>query len=160
MARFPIGLDFPFTKFLLHFFLSWTSSLSISSYAIFASTLSNDVLLGLPTGLLPSTLNSIHFFTQSSSLFLITFPHHMSIPSQPTTSNDNRLNSNQPSQFFTCCLPTPMTLASGGGGSDVPASGPPASFSVHLASNAVTLAGSVHKFRDANVVRMWVQLKR
>ena len=58
-----------------------------------------------------------------------------------------------------CCLPTPMTLASGGK-SDVPACGPPASFSVHLASGAVTPAGSVHKSRGDNVVRMWVQLKR
>ena len=52
-----------------------------------------------------------------------------------------------------------MTLASGGE-SDVPACGPPASFSVHLASSAVTPAGSVHKSRGDNVVRMWVQLKR
>ena len=51
-----------------------------------------------------------------------------------------------------CCLPTPM--------SDVPACHPPASFSVHLASSAVTPAGSVHKSRGDNVVRMWVQLKR
>ena len=58
-----------------------------------------------------------------------------------------------------CCLPTPMTLASGGE-SDVPACGPPASFSVHLASSAVTTAGSIHKSRGDNVVRMWVQLKR
>ena len=35
-----------------------------------------------------------------------------------------------------CCLPTPMALASGGE-SDVPDCGPPASFSVHLASSAV-----------------------
>ena len=69
-------------------------------------------------------------------------------------------------QPFTCmacllcfCLPTPMTLASVGE-SDVPACGPPASFSVHLASSAVTPAGSVHKSRGDNVVRMWVQLKR
>ena len=47
-----------------------------------------------------------------------------------------------------------------GGESDVPACGPPASFSVHLASSAVTPAGSVHKSRGDNVVRMWVQLKR
>ena len=47
-----------------------------------------------------------------------------------------------------------MTLASGGE-SDVPACGPPASFSVHLASSAVTPAGSVHKSRGDNVVRMW-----
>ena len=44
--------------------------------------------------------------------------------------------------------------------SDVPACGPPASFSVHLASSAVTPVGSVHKSRGDNVVRMWVQLKR
>ena len=53
-----------------------------------------------------------------------------------------------------------MTLASGGGESDVHGFGPPASFSVHLASSAVTPAGSVHKSRGDNVVRMWVQLKR
>ena len=35
----------------------------------------------------------------------------------------------------------------GGGGSDVPVCGPPASFSVHLASSAVTPVGSVHKSR-------------
>ena len=35
---------------------------------------------------------------------LITFSHHMSIPSQSATSNEScdRLNSNQPSQFFIC----------------------------------------------------------
>ena len=36
----------------------------------------------------------------------------------------------------------------------------PASFSVHLASSAVTPAGFVHKSRGDNVVRMWVQLRR
>ena len=46
------------------------------------------------------------------------------------------------------------------GESDVPACDPPASFSVHLASSAVAPAGSVHKSRGDNVVRMWVQLKR
>ena len=51
-----------------------------------------------------------------------------------------------------------MTLASGGVGvSDVPACGPPDSFS---GSSAVTPAGSVHKSRGDNVVRMWMQLKR
>ena len=44
-----------------------------------------------------------------------------------------------------------MTLASGGGESDVPACGPPASFSVHLGSSAVTPAGYVHKFSGDNV---------
>ena len=93
IVRFPIGLDFLFITFLLHFLLSWTSSLSISSSAISASTLSNHVFLGLPTGLLPSTP-----YISSPS------PHHMSIPSQSTTSNEScdRLNSNQPSQFFIC----------------------------------------------------------
>ena len=76
IVRFPIGLDFLFTTFLL----SWTSSLSISSSDISASTLSNHVFLGLPTGLLPSTLYYIHFFTQSSSPFLITCPYHLSLP--------------------------------------------------------------------------------
>ena len=42
----------------------------------------------------------------------------------------------------------------------VPARGPPASLSVHLDSSAVTPAGSVHKSRADNVVRMWMQLKR
>ena len=35
-----------------------------------------------------------------------------------------------------------------------PACGPPAGFSVHLASSAVTPVGSVHKSRGDNVVRM------
>ena len=48
----------------------------------------------------------------------------------------------------------------GGGESDVTACGPPASFSVHMVSSAVTLAGSVYKSRGDNVVHMWVQLKR
>ena len=64
-----------------------------------ASTLSNHVFLGLTTGLLHLTLNSIHF------LILITFPHHMSTQSQSTTSNDSncdRLNSSQLSLFLTC----------------------------------------------------------
>ena len=77
-------------------------------------------------------------------------------PSDPISST---LSSICPTHTCCCCLPTPMTLASGGE-SDVPACGPPASFSVHLASSAVTPAGSVHKSRGDNVVRMWVQLKR
>ena len=82
IVRFPIGLHFLFITFtfLLHLLLSWTSSLSISSSAISASTLSNHVFFGLPTGLLPSTLYSIHYFTQSSSPFLITCPYHLSLP--------------------------------------------------------------------------------
>ena len=46
------------------------------------------------------------------------------------------------------------------GESDHPASGPPASLSLHLASSFITRAGSVHKSRGDSVVRMWVQLKR
>ena len=58
-----------------------------------------------------------------------------------------------------CCLPTPLTFASAGSVQSS-ACGPPASFSVHLASSACTPAGSVHKSRCDNVVHMWVQLKR
>ena len=45
IVSFPIGLDFFFITFtfLLHFLVSWISSLSISSSAISASTLSNHV---------------------------------------------------------------------------------------------------------------------
>ena len=44
-----------------------------------------------------------------------------------------------------------MTLDNGGGVSDLPACGPPASFTVLLASRALTAAGSVHKSRGDNV---------
>ena len=54
--RFPIGLYFLFITFLLHFFLPWATSLSISCSAMSDSTLSNHVLLGRPIGLLPSTV--------------------------------------------------------------------------------------------------------
>ena len=82
IVRFPRVLDFLFITFtfFIHFLLSWTSSLSISCSAISASTLSNHVFLCLPTGLLSSTLYSIHLFTQSSSPFLITCPYHLSLP--------------------------------------------------------------------------------
>ena len=55
-----------------------------------------------------------------------------------------------------------MILASGEwrGEYELPVCGPPVSFSVYLASSAVAPAGSVHKSRDDNVVRIWVQLKR
>ena len=47
------------------------------------------------------------------------------------------VRSHDSAQCCCCCfLPTPMTLASGGE-FDVPACGPPSSFSVHLASSAV-----------------------
>ena len=99
IVRFPIGFDFLFITYFLHFFLSWTSSLSISSSAISASTLYHHVLVGLPTGLLVSTLYSILFFTQSSSLFLISRPYYLSLPllmrvvigSTPTNSLNSSL---------------------------------------------------------------------
>ena len=53
---------------------------SISSSAISTSTLYNLVLVCLPCGLLASTLYSTLFFTQSSSLFLITCSYHLSLP--------------------------------------------------------------------------------
>ena len=47
-----------------------------------------------------------------------------------------------------------------GGGSDHPDFGPTDGLSLHQASSSNTPMGSVHKSRGANVVRMWVQLKR
>ena len=47
--------------FRLHFFLSWTSSLSISSSAMSASTLSNHVLVGRSADLLPYSPSPRHF---------------------------------------------------------------------------------------------------
>ena len=79
IVSFLIGSDFLFITFFLNFFLSWISSLSISISAMSASTLSNHVLLDRHTGLMPSTLYSIYFFTQSSSLFLITWPYHLNL---------------------------------------------------------------------------------
>ena len=75
----------------------------------------NHVLLGLPAGLLPSTLISIHFFTQSSSFFLIICPYHLSlfllmtvvIGSTPTSflgSKDNSLQAGELSGHETCKL--------------------------------------------------------
>ena len=68
------SLGFLLITFFLHFFMSWTSSLSISSSAISAST--------------------FHIFLHTD----------MTISSQSTTSNDScdKLNSNQFSQFLTC----------------------------------------------------------
>ena len=52
IVRFLKGLDLLFITLSLHFFLSWMSSLSISSSTISASTFSNHVFHGLPTCLL------------------------------------------------------------------------------------------------------------
>ena len=87
IVRFPIGLDFLFITFtfLLHLLLSWTSSLSISSSAISASTLPNHVFFWSSNRF--SAFNSIlHTLLHP---VLITFSHHMSIPSQSTTSNES-----------------------------------------------------------------------
>ena len=52
----------------------------LTSYVISASTLTNHVLLGRPTGLLPSARSMLHtLFTQFSSLVLITCPYHLSL---------------------------------------------------------------------------------
>ena len=147
----------------LHLCIFLSSSLSISRSAIFRfytitqcnSWLSNrSFCLQLYTPYISSP-SPRHF---SSS-------HHItSIPCQPTTSNYScdRLNSIQPNfsiLHLCCCVPTPMDPLLVGE-SDVPACGPPASFSVHLAIRAVTPAGSVHKSRGDNVMGMWVQLER
>ena len=52
-----------------------------------------------------------------------------------------------------CCLPTPLTLVSGGS--------PMIPIVVHQpAYHSIWPAGSAHKSSGDNVVRMWVQLKR
>ena len=109
------------------------------SSAIPASTLSNNVLLGLQTGFLPSSLNSIHFSIQSPSPSLTTTcPHCLSIPFLMTVvigSTTTSLLNSSPVVVY----PLPWHLVVGE--CDVPACGPPTSFSVHLASSAVTPAG-------------------
>ena len=99
IVRFPIGFDFLFITYFLHFFLSWASSLSISSSAISAlHSITISLVVFQPVFCLHLIL---HTFLHP---VLVTFPHHMSIPSQPNTFNDScdRLNSNQLSHFFTC----------------------------------------------------------
>ena len=79
IVRFPIGVDFLFMTFLPHFFLSWTSSLSISSSAISASTLSNHVLVVFCLQLYTPYISSPN-------------PHHMSMLSQSTGSSNLSLH--------------------------------------------------------------------
>ena len=93
---FPTGLDFLSITFFLHFFLSWTTSLSISISAMPFYSL---YPCSSWSSYLSSAFNPIfHTFLHP---ILITFRHHMSIPSLPTTSNDScdRLSSNQLSQW-------------------------------------------------------------
>ena len=66
MVCFPIGLDFLFITFLLH------------------------VLLGLPTGLLPSTTDSIHFFPQGHQ-----HTQHRTTADQNTHMQDQRHHSSK-----------------------------------------------------------------
>ena len=47
IVRFTIGFEFLFTIFLLQFFLAQVSSLSMSSSAIYYSTLSNHIYLSV-----------------------------------------------------------------------------------------------------------------
>ena len=72
------GLPLTLHNILSPVFLSRIFSLSNSSSSISASTLSNHAFLGLPTDVLPSTQ-----YISSPS------PHHMSISSQSTTSNES-----------------------------------------------------------------------
>ena len=95
-------------------FLSFKDIFSVDlSSTISVSTLSNHVFLGLSWSFL--VFLGLSWSSNQSSAFnsilqtflhpiLITFIHHMSIPSQSTTYNDScdRLNSNQLSQCFTC----------------------------------------------------------
>ena len=68
--------------------------------------------------------------------------------------------SNRNFEVCRCCLPTPLTIASGGERRMFPrAVHQPASPSIWPASS-ITPAGSVHKSRSENLVRMRVQLKR
>ena len=80
-SPFPIGLEIliiTFTSFSISFYHGHL--LCRSQVRPYPLLLSNHVFLSLPNGLLPSTLYSIHFFTQSSSHFLITCPYHLSLP--------------------------------------------------------------------------------
>ena len=67
---------------------------------------------------------------------------------------DMRLALEYASSIWCVVYPFPCLLLVGGGGAELPACGPPARLSAHLASSAVTPAGSVHKSRGDNVVRM------
>ena len=63
----------------LHLQRSMASSLFILHARQSSRTTSLQVLFGLPLGLGPSTLYSIHFFTQSSSSFRSTCPYQRSL---------------------------------------------------------------------------------
>ena len=97
-------------------------------------------------------------------LFILSHPIHP-IPSSIFSLSDNSICTRKHMHLCLFC-PTLLLLSTyfhdpfQCGESDLPACGPPAIFSVHLASSAFTPAGFIHKSRGDNVVRMWVQLKR
>ena len=97
MVCFPIELDFLFIIFLSVMRYLFSRS-QVLPYPLLHSL--NYVLLCLQIGLLPSTPNSIPFFTQPSSPFLIPCPYHPSLPPLITVMIGS--NSNQFSQLFTC----------------------------------------------------------
>ena len=81
MVCFPIGLDFLLIIFLLHFFLSCGIFL--------VSVLPDPLLHSLTMSFLVFHLafnSKLHTFHHPT---IHTFPHHMSIPSQSTTSNNS-----------------------------------------------------------------------
>ena len=63
-------------------------------------------------------------------------------------------------KFHCCCLTTPLTLVCGGGGVRSSRFWTTTGLSLYLVSSSTIPAGSVHKSRGDNVVRMWMQLKR
>ena len=69
IVHFLIELDFLFITFRLHFLLSWMSSMSISSSAIYASTFSNHVVVyPLPWALLVGGVRCCRLWSTSQLL--------------------------------------------------------------------------------------------
>ena len=79
IVRFPLELDFLVITFCPHF--SCHGCVLFRSLVL-AYLLPHPLIISLsfPTDLLPSTLISMHFFTQSSLFFLITCPYYLGIP--------------------------------------------------------------------------------
>ena len=98
VVRFPIGLNFLFITFLLHFLLPWTSSLSISSSAIIIfGDFNLDTFKSTPFKTNKVDAENFTDILNGFNLFkLIHKPTRIKPP------------------CCCCCLPTPMTLASGG----------------------------------------------
>ena len=110
----------------------------------------------LPTPLIPHTT-----LIPSTSSALDTIPEPRVQPPCHALTTTSPLSSLEELKRIIHDAHAYIIIANGGGvQSDLPACGPPASFSVHLASSAITTSESVHKCRGDNVVCMWVQLKR